>query len=243
MMKLTPESVLVVACDSVGGIGPKTSDRIHVSGEFVGRLTSRVALAETLSVGAKPFLIVATLSVEPKPTAASVIKGIGKELHAAGIDVPILRSTEKNIAVSQTGIGVTVLANVARDLLRVGKSRAGDAIVAIGIPHVGSEVRRGEMSLRIADLRDLNNLSKSQQIHDIIPVGSGGILKEAEVMARDSHLDFETLKPPPRMDLNRSAGPATVLLCSVPRLACGKVQSLTIKPVTKIGALVRSTNG
>lgn len=241
-MKLTRESVLVVACDSAGGIGPKPSDKIRVGGQVVGQFTSRVALAETLSVGAAPFLIVATLSVEPKPTAASVINGVRKELRAARIAVPILRSTEKNVQVAQTGIGVTVLAKVTRDLLRIGRSRVGDAIVAIGRPHVGSEVRRGEMNHKIADLRDLRNLLNFAQIHDIIPVGSAGVLKEAKVIARDSRLDFQMSKPP-KMDLKKSAGPATALLCSIPESRLRDLQLLTNKPVTQIGTLVTRTHG
>lgn len=232
--------MLVVACDSVGGIGPKSLDRIRVSGEVVGRFTARVVLMEVLSLGAQPFLIVSTLPVEPYPSAARILKGIRSELRRARVmeNVPIMCSTEKNIPVRQTGLGLTVLASTSRRELRIGRSKPGDVIVAIGLPHVGSEVIRGEKKGRIVDLEDLLALLNSPTIHEIIPVGSRGILKEAKVVAKDSGLNLRLITSE-AINLTKSAGPATVLLCSVCTSDHKDLSLLTNKPLTRIGALER----
>jgi hypothetical protein len=237
LLRFAKNRMLVVACDSAGGIGPKSLDRVRASGEVVGRFTARVALMEALSVGATPFCVVSTLSVEPYP-ATQIIKGIRSELRRAKLkgNVPIMRSTEKNILVRQTGVGVTVLATVSRGQLRIGKSRLGDLVVTIGLPHVGSEVIQGEKKCRIADLRDLLTLLEFTGVHEIIPVGSVGILREAKVIAEDSGLKFRSTSPD-GINLGKSAGPATVLLCSVSPSNYEDLSSLTNKPVTTIGTL------
>lgn len=241
LFRFAEKQVLVVACDSAGGIGPKSLDKLRVSGEVVGRFTARVALMEVLSAGARPFLVVSTLPVEPYPTAAQIVKGVRSELRRAKIkgDIPMLRSSEKNIPVRQTGVGVTVLGTVPNSKLRVGKSRPGDLVVAIGLPHVGSELIQGEKKCRVADLGDLLALLKSPRVHDIIPVGSFGILREAQVIAGDSGLKFRSISPD-GIDLGKSAGPATVLLCSVSPSCYKGVSSHTNKPVRIIGALEES---
>ena len=131
--------ILVVSCDSAGGIGPKRLDRVRVDGRTVGRFTARVALMEALSVGAAPVCIVNTLAVEPEPTGTQIIKGIRAEVRHARVDhrIVLTGSAEKNILVSQTGVGVTVVGMVARRSLRVGRSKPRDTVVAIGLPRVG----------------------------------------------------------------------------------------------------------
>ena len=59
------------------------------------------------------------------------------------------------------------------------------------------EVLRGERAKSIAGMRDVNALLELHFVHEIIPVGSKGILKEATI------------------DMSKSAGPATVVLCAI----------------------------
>jgi hypothetical protein len=227
-----------VSCDSAGGIGPKPLDRVRVDGHTVGRFTARVALMETLAVGAEPICLANTLTVEHKPTGIQIIKGILSEVRYARLDSRIIMtdSTEKNIPVRQTGVGVTVVGIAARRSLRIGRCGRGDALVAVGLPHVGSEVIRGEKERRIADTRDVCTLLSLGFVHEIIPVGSQGISYEAETIAEDSNLR-STLGPDLQLDIRKSAGPATVVLCACPHRYFSELSSLIQKPVNLIGTL------
>ncbi len=238
LFQLDRRRIITVSCDSSGGIGPKPHDRIKVDARTVGRFTARVALMEALSVGAAPICLVNTLAVEPKPTGLQIIKGIRDEVRYAGLDsrIVITGSMEKNIPVAQTGVGVTVLGTATPRSLKIGRSRPGDVIAAIGLPHVGAEVKQGEKERRIADTRDVCTLLNLHTVHEIIPVGSQGILHEARTIARDSNLHF-TSRRHLEFDICKSAGPATVALCACRQSCIDALSRLTEKPVTLIGTL------
>jgi hypothetical protein len=238
LFKLDRTRIIVVSCDSAGGIGPKPLDSVRVDGHTVGRFTARVALMEMLSVGADPICLANTLAVEPKPTGIQIIKGIRSEVRYAGLDSRIVmtQSTEKNISVSQTGVGVTVVGTATPRSLKVGCCRSGDAVVAIGLPHVGREVLLGEKDRTIVDTKDVRNLLSLRSVHEIIPVGSQGILHEAHTIAEDSNLQF-ALGRGLGVDVRKSAGPATVALCACGHSYLREVSSLIEKPANLIGTL------
>ena len=238
LFRLDRTRVLVLSCDSSGGIGPKPLDRVRVDGYTVGRFAARVALMEALAVGAEPICLANTLTVEPNPTGIEIIKGIRGEVRYARLDSRIVMcgSTEKNIPVRQTGVGVTVVGIAAGRSLRIGRCTPGDALVAIGLPHVGGEVILGDKERRIADTRDVCTLLSLHLVHEIIPVGSQGILHEARMIAEDSDLRF-TLARGLKLDVRKSAGPATVALCACPHPYLGELSRVIEKPVNLIGTL------
>lgn len=229
---------MVVSCDSAGGIGPKPLDSVKVGAEVLGRFTARVALMEALSVGATPTCLTATLSVEREPTGVEIIKGIESELRFAWLSArtPILDSTEKNVTVSQTGVGVTVMGTVSPRSLKVGQCKRGDAVIAIGSPCTGIEVILGEREGRIANSRDLRALVGKPYVHEIIPVGSQGIIKEAETIAQGSRLRF-TPNENLNVDVGKSAGPSTVMLCAIPESRAGVLMESIRKPTNLVGFL------
>jgi hypothetical protein len=230
--------IIVVSCDSCGGIGPKPLDKVRVDGYTVGRFTARVALMEALSVGAEPICLANTLTVEPRPAGIQIIKGIRDEVKHAQLDSRIMMtySTEKNISVRQTGLGVTVMGRATTKSLKVGRCRPGDVIVAIGLPHVGNEVVPAEKRRRIADTRDVRSLLNCHFVNEVIPVGSQGILHETQTIAGDSNLQF-TLRPHLNIDIRKSAGPATVILCACRHSHLRRLSESVKKPVSLIGAL------
>jgi hypothetical protein len=232
------ETALVAACDSAGGIGRKSHDSVRASPEVVGKFTARVALMEVLSVGASPICVVSTLSVEPYPTGSQIANGIRKELRCARISpsIPTLFSSEKNVHTMQTGLGVTIVAEAPLQQLKIGKCMPNDLVVAVGLPFVGSDVLKAERRQLIADVKDTFGLLKIPYIHELIPVGSRGILREAETLAKDSSLRFRPL-PDDRIDLRKSAGPATVLLCSLPSPKWRELQENIDKPLNIVGEL------
>jgi len=231
--------VMVVGCDSSGGIGPKPMDVVKVDGHILGKFTARVALMEVLSTGAKPICLVDTLCVEPKPTGLKILQGIREEAERAGLKsrLVITGTSEKNVPVQQTGLGVTVIGMAKRDKLRIGLSRKKNVVVSVGIPHVGSEVLSGEKRGLIADTKDLLKLLNLNFVREIVPVGSHGILHEAEAIAKESLLKLR-LAQRPRVDVRKSAGPATVILSTLPEPQLPKLHDEISKPINMIGRLL-----
>lgn len=232
-----------MACDSAGGIGPKPLDRVRVDGRTLGRFTARVALMEALSVGADPVCLASTLMVEPQPTGIQIIRGIRDELRYARLDsrVVMTDSTEKNIPVRQTGVGVTVIGAATSRSLKIGRCKRGDVVVAVGLPHVGVEVIAGEREGKIADTRDVCNLLNVGFVREIIPVGSQGILHEAQTIAADSNLRFKVGRTSD-LDVRKSAGPATVALCTCRQADFSELCESMQKPVNAIGSLEQYPN-
>jgi hypothetical protein len=193
---------------------------------------------EALSVGAEPVCLANTLAVEPRPTGVQIIKGIRDEVKHANLDsrIAMIYSTEKNIPVRQTGLGVTVLATAAFKSLKVGQCKSGDAVGTVGVPYVGNEVLPAERNRMIADTRDVRSLLDSNLVNEVIPVGSQGILHEARTIAEDSGLNF-TLRSHPDIDVRKSAGPATVILCACPSSRVREVSAFVEKPVHIVGRL------
>ena len=146
VFEINYESVMVVGCDSAGGIGPKPLDKVKVSGYTLGRFTARVALMEVLAVGATPVCLTNTLGVEPDPTGFEILEGIKIEIQLAGLgsSLVVIGSMEKTVAVEQTGIGITVVGLAPKNNLRIGLSRPDDLLVAVGRPSVKDEVLPAE---------------------------------------------------------------------------------------------------
>jgi hypothetical protein len=229
---------MVIGCDSSGGVGPKPLDKIKVDGYTLGKFTARAALMEVLAVGATPVCVVDTLSVEPAPIGSEILKGIRAEMEKAGLDPKraVTGSTEKNFAVEQTGIGVTVIGTCKRGALRIGTSLPSDAVVALGVPSVGDEVIQAEKDGKITDVTDILRLRNLPFVHEVIPVGSTGIAHEIETLAHDSKLKFK-LAEQHEVSVRKAAGPATVVLASMPDSEVAELKRVVSKPVNVVGTL------
>ncbi len=238
LFRLTNGEVLAVGCDSSGGIGPKPLDILKVSGFILGKFTARAALMEVLSVGAKLACVVDALGVEPEPTGKEILKGIRDEAKKAGLDpkLAVTGSTEKNIAVEQTGIGVTVIGTCSNDQLRIGTTKPNDAVVAIGVPSVAAEVLLAEKQGKIAETTDVLKLQKLPYIHETIPVGSTGIKHEIETLASCSNLRIKIAEQL-ELDIKKSAGPSTVVLATLPDEMISELRKEFKKPVSIVAHL------
>lgn len=208
------ETVLVIACDSAGGIGPKPLDKLDVSGEMLGCIITSVPLMEVLASGATPVAVVNTLNVEMDPTGAEIVSGVRKAVQEAGLPLSVINgSTEENMPTEQTGLGVTVIGAAGYGDLRLGSSRAGDLVCCVGKPLVGEEYLRSQQdTARISTVRTLLGLPG---VHEILPVGSKGILYELSELARLAGLGFDLLDTASSVDLHKPAGPAACLLVSM----------------------------
>lgn len=201
---------LVAACDSCSAVGAKELDCVKVPAEVVGRFTTRVALLEVITVGASPQLLTAAIGNEPEPTGAQILQGVRQELAAFGLnDLSIGISTEKNFPTRETNLGITVM-GWCQNSLRVATTRPGDFLYCLGLPKVGSEIQ-GPDDPEIVNNTQLRTLLEINTIHDIIPIGSKGIIGEARLLATIIDEDL-LLEPALTIDISKSAGPSTCLI-------------------------------
>lgn len=238
IFRLVNDEVLVIGCDSAGGIGPKPFDKIRVDAFTLGKFTTRTALMEVLAVGANPICIVNTLSVEPKPTGNQILKGIRTEAKKVGLDpkLAVTGSTEKNIIVQQTGIGVTVIGRCRQEQLKIGTAQPDDIVVSLGIPCMGEDVLSAEVERKNAETQDILKLRDLTFIHELLPVGSFGIKREAQTLAEGSNLKAKIF-PQDLIDVEKSAGPGTVLLVALPKNEMKTLRQLTKKPISIVAQL------
>jgi hypothetical protein len=239
ILKVPTGHAIVVGSTSSGAVGPKSMDKVKVEGRTLGKFLARVALMDVAATGAFPLLLSVTLGVEKDPTGREILEGIRREASVLGLEPNqvIMENTEDNFETIQTGVGLTVIGFANEEELRLGKTRPGDLVVAIGKPKVGAEVIPAEAKSEIADLKNVTWLSQKKFIHDINPVGTFGIAYEANAMAfavgRQLKLTEKAL-----VDLEKSAGPATVVLVTMDPDKCAEFAALIQKPVSIIGEIL-----
>lgn len=239
ILKVPTGHAIVVGSTSSGAVGPKSMDKVKVEGKTLGKFLARVALMDVAATGAFPLLLSVTLGVEKDPTGHEILEGIRREASVIGLDPNqvIMDNTEENFETIQTGVGLTVVGFANEEELRLGRTRPGDLLVAVGKPKVGDEVIPAETKSEIADLKNVTWLSQKKFVHDINPVGTFGIEYEANAMAfavgRQLKLAEKTL-----VDLEKSAGPATVVLISMDPEKYDEFVSLIQKPVFIIGEIL-----
>lgn len=225
------EEEILVACDALGGIGPKEGDTLPVSLHISARFTTRVALAEILALGGELLALSLTLSIEPYPFLEEAKRGITEELRSIGLEeLPVIVSTEKNMKTSTTGLGITA---IGRRSKRKGEEISEGTLYALGVPAVGKEVLRNVEW--IADLRDILLLRRFFPTIPIVPVGSQGIFCEALLFLVGSSLRLH-LRPPFPYSLYQSCGPATVILF-VSQEKEEALKTLVRKPLWVVGEL------
>ncbi len=239
ILKVPTGHAIVAGSTSSGAVGPKTMDKVKVDGRVLGKFLARVALMDVIATGAFPLLLSVTLGVEKEPTGNEILEGIRREARSIGLDPNqvLMENTEDNFETVQTGAGLTVIGFANEEELRLGKTMPGDLIVAVGKPKVGDEVILAEAKGEIADLKNVTQLSQKKYVHDVAAVGTFGIADEARMMAYavGRQLKLAEVK---ELDLNKSAGPATVFLVTVPKENLEDLTALISKPVNVVGEIL-----
>lgn len=214
LIKIDSQKTMIIACDSCGSIGMKKYDELKVPPFFTGKFTVKVALMEVLCSGADVIAITDCVCNEMDTTGLEIIKGIKDELLEAGIDNAVLTgSTEENFKTFSTGLGITVIGIVENKNIKLNKSKSDCAIVSIGIPKVGNEVKL-DFDQEIVSYFTLKKLLELDYVYEIVPVGSKGILYEAKTLAKTNNLEFK-LSTQINIDIYKSAGPSTVVIAAV----------------------------
>ncbi|HBV88760.1 MAG TPA: alpha-ribazole kinase [Desulfosporosinus sp.] len=247
VVSINPEQYLVGSCDSCGAIGMKDLDAYKISGIITGRLTTRVTLMEVLSTGAAVKMMTVAISNEPHPTADRILEGVKEELDSAGLsELPMAISTEKNMITQQTGLGISVVGVVEKNQLRIGTAQPGDDIFCLGLPKVGPEITNPD-DPEIVQINHIQSLLGISEVFDIIPVGSRGIRREAELLAAGVNTRLH-IEPTCSLDLDKSAGPSSCLIFSVrssfqSEISEGVLNQVLTKsprlPLTKVGNLFK----
>lgn len=239
ILKIPTGHAIIAGSTSIGAVGPKQNDQVKVEGKTLGKFLARIALMDVTATGAFPLLLSVTLGVEKNPTGNEIIDGIKHEAHNIGLDPNqvLMEKTEDNFQTTQTGAGLTVVGLANEDELRIGKTQPGDLIVSIGRPKVGEEVIAAEARGEIADLKNILQLSQRKYVHDIVSVGDFGIASEAKVLAYGVGRQLK-LNEPKGLDLDKSAGPATVILATIDRDRLEDLVTLIPKPITVVGEIL-----
>lgn len=214
LIKIDANKTMVVACDSCGSVGMKEGDSLKVNPFYTGKYTARMALLEVLCTGAEIVTVVDAICNEMKNTGEEIIKGIEEELKGAGINRVVLTgSTEENFPTVSTALGITVIGIVDTNALRVNNVRTDSIVVSIGLPKVGEEIEL-DNDEDIVHYSDIEILLHTEGVYEIIPVGSKGIFYEARQPARFNGMKLK-IEENIRVDINKSAGPSTVIIAAV----------------------------
>ena len=203
---------LVIACDSVGGIGPRPADVVRVPADVVAHFAARVPLLEVLCSGARPVALINTLCHDMAEATVFIdtFRAVASEVGIR--PEAVTGSTEENVPSPATGVGVTVIGTLKGDLL-TGGGRPGDVVICVGWPRSAphDEVFIGHPD--IVPLSTVQALVTTGAVHDALPVGSRGIGYEAGQLAESSGCALTW--PPHPLPLDASGGPASCVL-----LAC-----------------------
>lgn len=238
VMDIQESISLVIACDSLGGIGNKPWDQVQVPPETVGIFGVRVPLFEVIASGGVPIHVSDCLAVEMEDTGRRIVEGIRSYCAEAGVteENQFNGSTEENVLTLQTGIGIMVTGWVEQGGFFPGCSEAGDVILCAGIPKSGPQFQISIEDPELLSLQELICLRKDQGVGDLLPVGSKGIKYEAEQLAESAGLSFQW-KEDVAVDLHRSGGPAS---CAVFSSKPGDMDRLAKKlttPLHQVGYL------
>jgi len=214
LVDLGQQRTMVIACDSCGGVGMKERDVLKASPYITGQYTARVAILEVLCTGAEVICLTSTICNEMNTTGKDMIEGIKAELKEAGISNAVLTgSTEENFPTVATGLGVTAVGMIESNRLKVNTIRQEALLIALGQPRVGQEVLESGEKDRIP-YSLIKQMLKENEVYEIVPVGSKGILYEMQELARNNGLKL-TVKPDSKLDIAKSGGPSTVVIAAV----------------------------
>ncbi|MBD3107733.1 alpha-L-fucosidase [Bacillus sp. AGMB 02131] len=214
IVPLPNEQYIVTAVDISASIGEKPNDILQVTPELTGKMAARVPLMEVLASGAQIIAINDVVGAEIEPTGKRVIKGIEEEMQLAGLaHLELNGSTEENMTTSQTSVGVTVIGLANFSYLKVNNVKRDAILFGYGEPRMGEElVEKPELEVTYELIK---SLVERDDVFEIVPIGSKGILYEANLLARLNDCLFQETASCTESLLRKSAGPVTAVIIAV----------------------------
>lgn len=209
VVPLTAEQSLVIACDNIGGVGQKEDDVVFSDYATVAYFGFRVAMMECLAVGGVPIagFIQNFVSDDAWPILEKGFHIVCDELKVGRI--PLSGSTESNFKLVQSAVGMSIVATVDREIMRINATPNYANMAVIGHPLWGEEVL--EKLDDILPLSLFRSMLEWEGIFEILPVGSKGIEEEVRTVFHPI-FDGETIRS--KLDLHKSAGPSTCVVIS-----------------------------
>lgn len=239
LISLLGDLHLVIACDSNASIGEKPNDGLAKPYAEVGISALKVPMMEVLAAGAVPLLIINALCMEMEPSGRRFIETMSKELARCGYNpnMMLTGSTEDNVLTLQSGVGITVIGLASEEKLRLGQTREKDVVVCVGNPKDGVVIPYAEGEPDIASISTVQSLNEVSSIHEILPVGSKGVVYEANELASAAGFNFRLADDPPTINLYQSAGASTAVLAAVSASQVSSVANAVSVPVYEIGTI------
>ncbi|MGG0288208.1 ATP-binding protein [Peribacillus butanolivorans] len=208
ILPFTESQSLVVSCDNSGGIGLKEKDLVQVPYEVVGYFSFRVAIMECLAAGGSPMTVVLHNFCGDEAWEALKI-GVMKGMDEIGLDLSITGSTESNMPLLQSALGLMVIGKRRNE--RVMKPILQRKMALIGRPLVGEEVMKQQEW--IAPLSLYKSLCELEEVQ-VLPVGSKGIANEWKHL--DPSGEGVSAHIRSKVDIEKSSGPSTCFLIAYP---------------------------
>lgn len=232
-IKALDDKLLVITNDNSATIGGATQDVLAVDPYIVGRLTSRVAALEAVSLGAAPIAVSSTISFDyMNSQGQQITQGILDTMAGLGLtEHDLTGSCETNYPAELTCLGVTIVSIAAPEQLLLHKVKAGDCCYLLGLPQVGQAVLDIYASLLAP--AQIQRLTLCPEIHEVVPIGSQGIRQELSELAQAYQLEFCS-RLPADFAWDQSAGPATCILV-VGKLGLEEQLKTLGQPVTWLG--------
>lgn len=243
LIPLPDGSHLVIACDSVGGIGPRMGDTVAATAYTTGFFALRTPLLELLCVGALPRLIINNLCFESGPQAEETTRAIVEIAAELGLPGSVVTgSTEDNVLTTTTGIGITVIGSASPAGLRAGRSRVGDVVACLGIPRSAPAFVLAPEDPELPTVAEVAAALAIPAVREALPVGSRGIAHELAALADTAGLRHRLTArhsgQADGLDVLASGGPASCVLVSLDPAALPALRSIRADlPVTVVGEL------
>jgi hypothetical protein len=239
LVSLLGDLHLVIACDSNASIGEKPNDGLAKPYTEVGISALKVPVMEVLAAGAVPLLIINALCMEMEPSGRKFIETMSRELARCGFDpnMMLTGSTEDNVPTLQSGVGITVIGLASDEKLRLGQTQEKDVVLCVGNPKGGVAIPYAEGDPDIASISTVQSLNDVSSVHEILPVGSKGVVYEANELANAAGCNFRLGDDPPAINLYQSAGASTAVLASIAASHISSVANAVSVPVYEIGTI------
>lgn len=227
---------IVLACDSVGGIGPKEHDSFPAAAWTTAHFATRVPLLEVICAGAQPLAVINALCIAADETGREMIDAVRALAAEAGVPAhAVSGSTEDNVHTTATGIGVTVLGQLTAATER--RSRADDVVLCAGLPRSAPQHTLHPGHPDVVPIREVQAAVATGLAHDALPVGSKGLIWEVQQLAETSDLAVRW-DPDSPVDAHASAGPSSCVLLSCSATAADRLRA-TFAPTTPVSIVAR----
>jgi hypothetical protein len=202
------DETLVITSDNSGAIGQKEHDQVSVPYDVVAYYAFRVAVMENIALRGVPISVVMHNFCGGSEWEA-LVSGVERGKRELGFDheITITGSSETNMPLLQSALGVVVVGKQKRELREV---RLDDTtrFAVIGKPLVGEEVVNEETA--IAPLELYRWVSEQEGVQAVLPVGSKGILYELNELVDGVEVEERLVRAD--LDLHKSSGPSTCFI-------------------------------